>query len=158
MISLKQRELNKSPNELIEFEKQIFFEKFNLSCSSQCLRLLITLGFSKSLLSVMSYSGVSLSSSSKIAYGFNTFCGSFFSPKIKYDVPLSYEFLPELCIDNVTFLETEIRTLLLRRNDSSSMSADNIPSFVLRGCATILCPAVQQLFYWGTKNCTRPLW
>ena len=140
-------------------EKQILIEKFNLSCSSHCFRLLITLGFSRSLLSVMSYSGVSLSSSSKIAYGFNTFFGSFFSPKIKYDVPASYEFLPDLCIDNVMFFETEIRTLLLRCNDSSSMSAGNISSFVLRGCATILCPAVQQLFYWGTNNCTRPsLW
>ena len=32
----------------------------------------------------------------------------FFSPKIKYDVPASCEFLPELCIDNVTVSETEI--------------------------------------------------
>ena len=159
LLSLKQRELDKSLNESIELDKQIFIEKINLSCSSHCFRLLRTLGFSKSLPSVMSYSGVSLSSSSEIANGFNTFFGSVFSPKIKYDVPASYEFLPELCIDNVTVSETEIRTLLLRCDDSSSMGADNIPSFVLRECATILSPAVQQLFYWVTKNCTWPsLW
>ena len=114
LLSLKQRELNKSLNESIELEKQIFIEELNLSCSSHCFRLLRTLGFSKSLPSVMSYSGVSLSSSSEIANGFNTFFGSVFSASIKYDVPASYEFLPELCIDNVTFSETEIRTLLLR--------------------------------------------
>ena len=159
LLSLKQREFDKSLNESIELDKQIFIEKFNLSCSSHCFRLLRTLGFSKSLPSVMSYSGVPLSSSSEIANGFNTFFGSVFSPKIKYDVPASYEFLPELCIDNVTVSETEIRTLLLRCDDSSSMGADNIPSFVLRECATILSPAVQQLFYWVTKNCTWPsLW
>ena len=39
------------------------------------------------------------------------------------------------------------------------MGAHNIPSFVFRECATILSPAVQQLFYWVTKNCTGPsLW
>ena len=47
----------------------------------------------------------------------------------------------------------------MRCEDSSSMGADNIPSFVLRECATILSLAVQQLFYWVTKNCTWPsLW
>ena len=159
LLSLKQRELNNSLNESIELDKQIFIEKFNLSCSSHCFKLLRRLGFCKSLPSVMSYSGVSLSSSSEIANGFNTFFGSAFSPKIKYDVPASYEFLPELCIDNVTVSETEIRTLLLRCDDSCSMGADKIPSFVLRECATILSPAVQHLFYWVTKNCTWPsLW
>ena len=48
LLSLKQRELNKSLNESIALEKQIFIEKFNLSCSSHCFRLLRTLGFSKS--------------------------------------------------------------------------------------------------------------
>ena len=146
LLSLKQRELDKSLNESIELDKQIFIEKFNLSCYSHCFRLLRTLGFSKSLPSVMSYSGVSLSSSSEIANGFNTFFGSVFSPKIKYDVPASYEFLPELCIDNVTFSETEIRTLLLRCDDSSSMGADNIPSFVLRECATIFISSSSTTF------------
>ena len=61
----------------------------------------------------MSYSGFSLSSSSEIANGFNTFFGSVFSPKIKYDVPASYGFLPELCIDNVTVSETKIRTIII---------------------------------------------
>ena len=67
-------------------------------------------------------------------------------------MPASYEFLPKLCIDNVTFLETEIRTLLLRCDDSSSTGADNIPSFVLRECATILSPAVQQHFLLGYQK------
>ena len=116
--------------------------------------LLRTLGFSKFLPFVMSYSGVSLSSSSEIANGFNTFFGSVLSPKVKYHVPASYEFLSELCIDNVTFSGTKIRTLLLRCDDSSSMGTDNFPSFVLHECATILSsPAVQQLFYWANKNC-----
>ena len=107
----------------------------------------------------MYYSGVSLSSTSEIANGFNTFFGSVLSPKINYDVPAAYEFLPELSIDNVTFSETEIRTLLLRCDEPSSMGADNIPSFVLRECATVSSPAVQQLFHWITKNCTWPsLW
>ena len=87
-----------------------------------------------------------MSFSSEIANGFNTFFGSDFSPKIKYDVPTSYEFLPEICTDNLTFSETEIRTFLLRCDDLSSMGADNVPSFNLRKCATILSPAVQQLF------------
>ena len=86
-----------------------------------------------------------------------TFFGSVFSTKIKNDVPASYECLPELCLDNVTFSETEIRTLLLRCDDSSSMGADNIPSFVLREYATILYLAVQQLFYCVTTNCTWPI-
>ena len=67
-------------------------------------------------------------------------------------MPASYEFLPELCIDKVTFLETEIRTLVLRCDDSSSMGADNIPSFVHRECATILSPAVRQLFLLGYQK------
>ena len=83
LLSLKQRELNKSLNESIELDKQFFIEKLNLSCSSHCSKLLRTLGFSKFLPSVMSYSGVSLSSSSEIANGFNTFFGYVFSPKIK---------------------------------------------------------------------------
>ena len=153
LLSLKQRELNKSINESIDLNKQIFNGKFNLSCSSNCFKLLRTLGFSKSLPSVMSYSGVSLSSSSEIANGFNTFFVSVFSPKIKYDVPASYEFLPELCINNVTVSKTEIRILLLRSDDSCSMGAENVPSFVLRECETFLSPAVQHLFYWVTKNC-----
>ena len=61
-------------------------------------------------------------------------------------MPASYEFLPELCIDNVTVSETEIRTLLLRCDDSCSTGADNFPSIALRECATFLSPAVQQLF------------
>ena len=61
LLSLKQRELNKSLNESIDLNKQIFNGKFNLSCSSHCFKLLRTLGFSQSLPSVMSYSGVSLS-------------------------------------------------------------------------------------------------
>ena len=154
--SLKQRELNKSLNESIELDKQIFIEKVNFSYSSHCFKLLKTLGFSKHLFFVMSNSGVSLSSSSETANGFITFFGSVFSPKIKYDVPASYAFLPELCIDNVTVSETEMKILLLRFDDSCSMGADNIPSFVLRDCATILSPAVQQLFYWVTNNCTWP--
>ena len=74
-------------------------------------------------------------------------------------MPTYYEFLPELRIGNVTVSETETRTLILRCDDSSSMGSDNIPSFVLREFATILSPAVQQLFYWVTKNCSWPsLW
>ena len=42
----------------------------------------------------------------------------------------------------------------MRCDDSCSMGADNIPSFVLRECAAVLSPAVQQLFYWVNKNCT----
>ena len=34
------------------------------------------------------------------------------------------------------------------------MGAEKIPSFVFREFETILSPAVQQLFYWVTKNCT----
>ena len=142
-LSPKQRELNKSLNESIELDKQISIEKFDLSCSSHCLKMLRTLGFSMSLHFFISYSGVSLSSRAEIANGFKTF----------------FRFLPELSIDNVTVSETEIRTLLLRSDDSCSVGTDNIPSFVLRECATILSPAVQQLFYWVTKNCTWPfLW
>ena len=42
LLSLKQRELNKSLNESIESDKQIFIEKYNLSCSSHCFKLLRT--------------------------------------------------------------------------------------------------------------------
>ena len=48
--------------------------------------------------------------------------------------------------------KTEIRTLLLRCDDSRIMGADSIPSFVLRECETILTPVVQQLFDWVTKQ------
>ena len=83
LLSLKHRELNKSLNESIELDKQIFIEKFNLSCSSHSFKLLKTLGSSNSLTFVMFNSGVSLSSNSEIANGFNTFFGSVFSPKNK---------------------------------------------------------------------------
>ena len=67
-------------------------------------------------------------------------------------MPASYEFLPEFFIDNVTVSETEIANLLLHCDDLCSMGADNISSFVLRECATILSLAVQQLFYLVTKK------
>ena len=64
--------------------------------------LLRTLGFDKSLPSVMSYSGVSLSSSSEIGLvlilSLVVFC-----PKLKYDLPASYEFLLKLCRQPNTF-------------------------------------------------------
>ena len=49
--------------------------------------------------------------------------------------------------------------IFLRCDDSSSMDADNMPSFILRECMTIFSPTIQQLFYWFTKNLTWPsLW
>ena len=112
LLSIKQRDGNKFLSGSIELEKQMFIQKFNLSCSFYCFRLLRTLGFGKSLPSVMSYSGMSQSSSSEIANGFNTFFGSVFCPDFKYDLPASYEFLPELCVDNVKISEPEIKTFL----------------------------------------------
>ena len=90
LLSLKQRERNKFLSESIDLDKQIFIQKFNLSCSFHFFRLRRTLGFGKSLPCVMSYSGMSQSSNSEIANGFNTFFGSIFCPEIKYDLPASY--------------------------------------------------------------------
>ena len=58
--------------------------------------------------------------------------------------------------DNLMFPETERRALLLCCDYFSYMGADNFPSFVLRECATILSPAVQQRFHSFNVICTRP--
>ena len=78
LLSLKQKEFKTSLNESVELDKQIFIKIIIFSCSSPSFRLLQTIGFSKSLPSVMFYSGVSLSSISEITNGFNTFFGSVF--------------------------------------------------------------------------------
>ena len=48
LLSSKQRVLNKSFNESIELDKQIFIKKFIFSSSSRYFRLLRKLGFNKS--------------------------------------------------------------------------------------------------------------
>ena len=45
LLSLKQREHNKSLNKSIELDQPIFNKKFNFSCFSHCFRLLRSLGF-----------------------------------------------------------------------------------------------------------------
>ena len=71
-------------------------------------------------------------------------------------MPASYEFLLEFCIDNVTVSETEITTLLLHSDDSCSMGADNISSFIFVSVQLFYLQQFNNSFNGLPKNCTWP--
>ena len=142
--SLKLKEIINSLDESIELDKLLLVEKFNLKNPKDCFRLISTLRNSKTYPPVMFFGDKSLTSDSCKADALNTYFGSVFNPKINFKI-----LRPDSCkilLDDFDFTVNDVELLLRKCDDSLSSGPDNIPSFVLRQCSTILAPAVYSLF------------
>ena len=138
------RENQKELSETIELDTSLLIEKFNLTSSNDCFKLLRTLKETSGFPPVMNYDGVTFSTDDKKANTFNDLFSSVYSCKIHENVPTASD--QSIKLQDVTFGVLEIENILSKCDDSSSMGSDQVPSFLLRDGCQILAPAVMSLF------------
>ena len=130
LLALKLRELNLSISDSIELDKELFINRFDLSSTQQCYKLLRSFGFNSSFPPVMLHGNESFFTDSEKALGFNKFSASVFQDKSSHTVP---DQLKEPCIKlmNLDFCLSDVLLLLESCDDSSAAGADELPLFLL---------------------------
>ena len=132
-------------------DKEIFVNQFDLSSTRHCFKLLICLGFSSSIPSVMIIGNESFHTDFDITLAFNRFFASVFSENVAHSAPLQCE-VPTIKISDLSLSLSDVRYLLECSDDSNAVGADGILSFLLYQCSNILCTPVFELFSWILKK------
>ena len=150
-LSIKHIQLCAELSHSIDLDKQLFVDQFNLHDASQCFNLLRSFVFSASLPPIMHRGIVSYCNDLEKANAFNEFFASVFNPKVESSLP-SQNIDPHIILGEVSLSVSSIENMLWKCDDSNSLGAEGIPSFLLHQGANLLAPAVHDLFLWILSN------
>ena len=149
--AIKLKDITRYLSESIELDKEVFINQFNLSSTSECFKLLKTLGYNSALPSIMYHGNISLTTELEKATGFNKFFASVFNDQEMFTLPDLFSNV-SICLNDLNLSLPDIESFLNYCPDTSNTGPDNIPSFVLSHCSDIISPLVYDLFAWILKH------